>query len=324
MASLALLKDVNDTLTATRSDVDAGYRLSNGLIVFYIQAGFLALEAGFVRKKSVQNIVLKNIVDAALGALCFFFLGFGFAYGGDNPFIGGEFFALAGFTNLSFFMFQWSFSVTAATIVSGSMCVSSLPAFFSSCLSASRFCSSLSLTFSRSRSLIISLSLAFVQGGADAGGCLRGARRRNEHVDLSTCGSLDVVRQGLAERPRRARLRGRVRGAHCGRRCWFGTVLLARSLFSSFLAFSSPLSSSLFAFLLALVPLARSLARFPHTLEISLSASPQGWHVDARPSNWEIYPSRTHPRVGSVFRFGYRNRRDHSRGICGRIVRLFK
>jgi hypothetical protein len=42
------------------------------------------LSVGSVRSKNAKNIVLKNLLDACFGAICFYLLGYGFAYGGAN------------------------------------------------------------------------------------------------------------------------------------------------------------------------------------------------------------------------------------------------
>merc|ERR1719461_575878 len=88
-----------------------------------MQLGFAMLEAGSVSRRNVQNILFKNLMDACLGAVIWFSLGFGVAYGkdGDNEFAGESmFFDLPADQHLSFF-FQWAFCVTASTIVSGSV-----------------------------------------------------------------------------------------------------------------------------------------------------------------------------------------------------------
>jgi len=46
-----------------------------------MQTGFAMLEAGLVSPKNTQNILLKNIMDASIGAIMFFFLGFGISNG---------------------------------------------------------------------------------------------------------------------------------------------------------------------------------------------------------------------------------------------------
>ncbi|CAM9314187.1 unnamed protein product, partial [Chrysoparadoxa australica] len=104
------------------------------ILVFFMQTGFAMLEVGCVSIRNTKNILIKNIGDAALGAIFWWLLGFGVAFGEDagGGFIGGSNFALKG----SFFepepgvfdgyaygswLFQWAFAATAATIVSGAV-----------------------------------------------------------------------------------------------------------------------------------------------------------------------------------------------------------
>lgn len=120
------------TISSLTADADALWLIFCGVLVFFMQAGFSLLEAGAVREKNVGNILYKNLMDAAIGALAFWIFGFAFAYGSstdkeDNVFIGATNFALSkekdtviyhGYTS---FFFQWAFAATAATIVSGSV-----------------------------------------------------------------------------------------------------------------------------------------------------------------------------------------------------------
>lgn len=81
-------------------------------------------EAGSVSRRNVQNILFKNLMDACLGAIIWFCLGFHVAFGraGDNPFTGeAYFFQLKDSNDHLMFFFQWAFCVTASTIVSGSV-----------------------------------------------------------------------------------------------------------------------------------------------------------------------------------------------------------
>jgi hypothetical protein len=82
--------------------------------------------------ENVKNILLKNLLDACGGALGFFTIGYGIAYGGDEvgkTFLGNGDFALRGFDpsdpdkgdDWSFFFFQFAFAATAATIVAGTV-----------------------------------------------------------------------------------------------------------------------------------------------------------------------------------------------------------
>ncbi len=115
--------------------VDTIWFVIAGVLVFFMQAGFGLLEAGFVRVKNTANILMKNVLDASLGAVVWWAVGFGFAFGGSQGgFIGGDSFfpALGGLTDpevieangvseAAVFFFQWAFAATAATIVSGAL-----------------------------------------------------------------------------------------------------------------------------------------------------------------------------------------------------------
>ena len=75
---------------------------------------------------SVQNILFKNLMDACVGALCFYLFGYAVAYGDDvcsvNGFMGCNNVALSSQpVAWNSFFFQWAFAATAATIVSGSV-----------------------------------------------------------------------------------------------------------------------------------------------------------------------------------------------------------
>uniref|UniRef100_A0A7S3YJB5 Ammonium transporter n=1 Tax=Lotharella globosa TaxID=91324 RepID=A0A7S3YJB5_9EUKA len=113
---------------------DVMWVLTCAILVFWMQAGFAMLEAGSVRKKNTNNILFKNLMDASIGAICFWLLGYSFAYGNgryaydnpgnDNKFIGSGNWALQNFnddTQYHSWFFQWAFAGAAATIVSGSV-----------------------------------------------------------------------------------------------------------------------------------------------------------------------------------------------------------
>jgi Amt family ammonium transporter len=96
-------------------------------LVFFMQAGFAMVCAGAVRKKNVQNTMLKNLLDACGAAVAFFTVGYAFAFGGQHPdstqktFIGTTNFFLMGVDDLAFWLFQYAFSAAAATIVAGTL-----------------------------------------------------------------------------------------------------------------------------------------------------------------------------------------------------------
>src|SRR5262245_52470442 len=63
-------------------------------LVFFMQAGFMALEAGFARTRETVNILLEGIVDTCLCGILFWAWGFAFMFGSGNGFIGHQYFFL--------------------------------------------------------------------------------------------------------------------------------------------------------------------------------------------------------------------------------------
>lgn len=114
---------IQSQIDTMKADVDTEWLILCGAIVFFMQAGFAMLESGSVRTKNTQNILFKNLVDAVIGTLGWWLVGFGFAFGDDTdgPFIGLSSFALHNYSNYAFWFFQWAFAATTATIVSGSV-----------------------------------------------------------------------------------------------------------------------------------------------------------------------------------------------------------
>lgn len=100
------------------------------ILVFFMQAGFKALEVGMVRKEHRSGIGMKNLVDWLVVCGCFYLFGFGLMFGTSaTGFFGFDLFmptsetmaALNQNFKLEFFLFQLAFAGTAATIVSGAM-----------------------------------------------------------------------------------------------------------------------------------------------------------------------------------------------------------
>ncbi len=122
-------------------DLGVGYALDNtflflaAVLVFFMQAGFAMVEAGFNSSKNVVNILFKNSMDICVGVLLFFMVGFGIMYPtlySDSEVSG--YFAFGGFgldnyvitADRTFspevdWLFQAVFAATAATIVSGAV-----------------------------------------------------------------------------------------------------------------------------------------------------------------------------------------------------------
>jgi hypothetical protein len=79
------LSRTQGVLAGTNRGLDASFVLASSYQVFVMQAGFALFCAGVVRSKNVFNILLKNIVDAAIASITFYLIGYGLAYGvGDN------------------------------------------------------------------------------------------------------------------------------------------------------------------------------------------------------------------------------------------------
>jgi Amt family ammonium transporter len=104
------------------------WTLVAAFLVFFMQAGFAMVETGFTRAKNAVNIMMKNLMDFALGSLAFFAIGFGIMFGvSQTGFFGTNGFFLSDFAKekdlwlYAFWMFQVVFAATAATIVSGAM-----------------------------------------------------------------------------------------------------------------------------------------------------------------------------------------------------------
>ena len=108
--------------------VDTAWLLIAGFLVFFMQAGFAMLTAGFVRSHETANILMKNMIDACVGGLSFWLVGWAFAYGvggASNQFIGLGNFALNKLAEADYgyheWFFQFAFAAAAATIVAGAL-----------------------------------------------------------------------------------------------------------------------------------------------------------------------------------------------------------
>ena len=107
------------------SEIFAVWFLIGAALVFWMQAGFAMVEAGFTRAKNTGNIIMKNLMDFCIGTVVFIVIGFGLLMGEDLVgFIGKPGFDL--FTayesfDFSSFVFNLVFCATTATIVSGAM-----------------------------------------------------------------------------------------------------------------------------------------------------------------------------------------------------------
>ena len=101
--------------------VDSLWIVIAGILVMFMQPGFMLVETGFTRSKNSVNIVMKNFMDFSVGAITYWAFGFALAYGGTTL---GGFLAYGSFflegDSITYF-FQVVFAATAATIVSGAV-----------------------------------------------------------------------------------------------------------------------------------------------------------------------------------------------------------
>lgn len=99
--------------------------LIGAALVFWMQAGFAMVEAGFTRAKNTGNILMKNLMDFCIGTIVFILIGFGLLLGEDVVGLIGRpgFDIFTSYANFDWsnFVFNLVFCATTATIVSGAM-----------------------------------------------------------------------------------------------------------------------------------------------------------------------------------------------------------
>ena len=113
-----ILKSITDNLFGV-------WFLIGAALVFWMQAGFAMVEAGFTRVKNTGNIIMKNLMDFCIGTVVFILIGFGLLMGEDLLGLIGKpgFDIFKSYVNFDFsnFVFNLVFCATTATIVSGAM-----------------------------------------------------------------------------------------------------------------------------------------------------------------------------------------------------------
>jgi Amt family ammonium transporter len=102
--------------------VDLMWIVLCGVLVFFMQAGFTLVEVGFTRAKNSGNIIMKNLMDLAVGSLGFWIIGYSIMYGDTiGSFIGTPSFFYDVREDMHNLFFQTVFCATAATIISGAI-----------------------------------------------------------------------------------------------------------------------------------------------------------------------------------------------------------
>ncbi len=133
--SLALAQDVAPSAEAIA--IDTVWVMLAAFLVFFMQAGFATLEAGFCRTKNAGHIAWKNLVNLAISALVFWAVGFAIAFGTGSGFAGssGWFMSVAPdqvndvFASLSIsgipistkYLFEFAFAAVSLAIVYGAL-----------------------------------------------------------------------------------------------------------------------------------------------------------------------------------------------------------
>jgi Amt family ammonium transporter len=126
-----LVKGVDDAI----SPINTIWVLVTAFLVFFMQAGFMALEAGFARSRETVNIMMECVFDTCLCGILYWAFGFAFQFGLGNGIIGHQYFFLHGagptydyggladtkVAFFAFFLFQFAFTDTASTVTSGAM-----------------------------------------------------------------------------------------------------------------------------------------------------------------------------------------------------------
>jgi Amt family ammonium transporter len=110
--------------------------LVTAFLVFFMQAGFMFLEAGFSRTRESVNVMLEGIVDTSLCGILFYAWGFAWMFGHGNGWIGWgdgkghtwyflqnlpDTYESTGVATIAIFLFQFAFADTCSTITSGAM-----------------------------------------------------------------------------------------------------------------------------------------------------------------------------------------------------------
>ncbi len=121
---------MEEILSFVNEQIFGVWFLIGAAFVFWMQAGFAMVEAGFTRAKNSGNIIMKNLMDFCIGTVMWFLIGASLmlpATDGTEDILGiigtPGFGVFTDYANFSFsgFVFNLVFCATTATIVSGAM-----------------------------------------------------------------------------------------------------------------------------------------------------------------------------------------------------------
>src|SRR5438874_12564335 len=129
-ASAAAIRQVATKADDIVSPLNTVWVLVTAFLVFFMQAGFMGLEAGFARSRETVNVLMECVFDTCLCGLLYWAFGFAFHFGVGNGLIGHQYFFLngapatygsTGVAFMAFWLFQFAFADTCSTITSGAM-----------------------------------------------------------------------------------------------------------------------------------------------------------------------------------------------------------
>lgn len=129
------ISEISTQISQVSGDIWSVWFLAGAALVFWMQAGFAMVEAGFTRAKNTGNIIMKNLMDFCIGTVMWFLIGASLMLSYTDPATGEvsrgiwSFFGKPGFSvfsqyatfDFSGFVFNLVFCATTATIVSGAM-----------------------------------------------------------------------------------------------------------------------------------------------------------------------------------------------------------
>ncbi|MFQ5956838.1 MAG: ammonium transporter, partial [Candidatus Brocadiales bacterium] len=115
-----------ESIAEIRENLNLIWVIAAAAMVFFMQIGFTAFEAGSVQAKNAISVSLKNITICMLCAVFYFLVGFALMFGETKlGLVGINHFLFFGVSDISlgyaFAFFQVVFASTAATIITGAM-----------------------------------------------------------------------------------------------------------------------------------------------------------------------------------------------------------
>src|SRR4051794_32552204 len=133
--STGLAADAAPKVQDVATDLDTTWVIVAGVLVMFMQAGFLFLELGFTRGKNVGTMVAKILTNFSISSIIWWACGFAIAFGGAGKLVGDSGFFLsfgtvihktsliggpADGSTAAFFFFQFVFCAVSLAIVWGS------------------------------------------------------------------------------------------------------------------------------------------------------------------------------------------------------------